>query len=106
VRALWKPSLDGAMEIPITRMDWRSHYDPVSSGGGRLYVNRGAFIDDVAMFDHALFRLTAAEAAIMDPQQRVSLEVTHTALQQSDVLALAAAVFCCYPRNTKKKPAC
>jgi len=57
---------DGATQIPVARMDWRSLYAPASSGGG-LYTNRGAFIDDVEMFDCGLFHLSPAETKCLYP---------------------------------------
>ena len=50
---------DGAGEIPLTRMDWRKGYDPEHSVG-KSYTNRGAFIEEVTMFDHKRFTISAA----------------------------------------------
>eukprot|EP00667_Euglena_gracilis_P014264 EG_transcript_14760 len=74
---------DGAGEIPIARFDWRPAYDPAAAGGGKLYVNKGAFIEDVHLFDHALFRIPPAEAMRLDPQQRIAMETAYAALVQS-----------------------
>ena len=41
------------------------------------------FVDDVASFDSALFRLASAEATALDPQSRVLLEHTLACLQVS-----------------------
>jgi len=84
-KAFWRMLVgggDGSMEIPIMRMDWRPHYDP-REVTGKTYTNRGAFIEDVMLFDHAAFHITAAEAALMHPQQRIALEEVHVALQQA-----------------------
>jgi len=37
----------------------------------------------VAFFDHGAFRITAAEATLMDPQQRLALEEGYAALAQA-----------------------
>ncbi|OLT25411.1 hypothetical protein BJF83_22905 [Nocardiopsis sp. CNR-923] len=42
-------------------------------------------VDDVDAFDHAFFRIPADEAAGMDPQQRMLLEVTVEALQDAGI---------------------
>ncbi|MDP9838379.1 acyl transferase domain-containing protein [Neorhizobium huautlense] len=47
------------------------------------YVRAAALIDDIDMFDAERFRLSAGEAAIMDPQHRVFLECVGTALDDA-----------------------
>ncbi|WP_372664824.1 type I polyketide synthase [Amycolatopsis kentuckyensis] len=45
----------------------------------------GGFLDDVAGFDAEHFGITPREAATMDPQQRMLLEVTWAALEHADI---------------------
>lgn len=45
------------------------------------YVRFGAWVAGVDMFDASAFRLPRAEAATLDPQHRLLLECTATALQ-------------------------
>ena len=52
--------------------------DDVSTGS--LYVNRGAFISGVTLFDHQRFGILATEAQLMNVQQRITLEVAYEAL--------------------------
>ncbi|MBI2512596.1 MAG: amino acid adenylation domain-containing protein [Opitutae bacterium] len=47
------------------------------------YVKRRPLLDDVAMFDAAFFGYTPAEAARMDPQQRLFLETAWEALEHA-----------------------
>jgi acyl transferase domain-containing protein/SAM-dependent methyltransferase/acyl carrier protein len=41
-------------------------------------------IDDVDAFDHKFFKVASREAAFMDPQQRLALQVTYQALESAD----------------------
>ncbi|WP_338784975.1 type I polyketide synthase [Streptomyces sp. DG1A-41] len=43
----------------------------------------GGYLDDIAGFDADFFRVTPREAAVMDPQQRILLEVVHEALDHA-----------------------
>ncbi|MEU0245602.1 type I polyketide synthase [Streptomyces sp. NPDC006235] len=47
----------------------------------------GGYLDDIAGFDADFFRITPREAAVMDPQQRILLEVVHESLDHAAVPA-------------------
>jgi phthiocerol/phenolphthiocerol synthesis type-I polyketide synthase A len=47
----------------------------------------GGYLDDIAGFDADFFRITPREAAVMDPQQRILLEVVHETLDHAAVPA-------------------
>ncbi|WP_217237983.1 type I polyketide synthase [Streptomyces sp. AC555_RSS877] len=51
----------------------------------------GGYLDDVAGFDADFFHITPREAAVMDPQQRILLEVVHEALDHAAVPAASLA---------------
>ncbi|MEU9328331.1 type I polyketide synthase [Streptomyces canus] len=51
----------------------------------------GGYLDDIAGFDADFFRITPREAAVMDPQQRILLEVVHEALAHAAVPAASLA---------------
>ncbi|AZP15351.1 acyltransferase domain-containing protein [Streptomyces aquilus] len=51
----------------------------------------GGYLDDIAGFDADFFRITPREAAVMDPQQRMLLEVAHEALDHAAVPASSLA---------------
>ncbi|GAA3755601.1 amino acid adenylation domain-containing protein [Salinactinospora qingdaonensis] len=59
-----------ATEVPADRWDWR--VARVLGGG---YARWGCFLDDWNGFDAELFRISPREAAGMDPQERLFLEV-------------------------------
>lgn len=61
-----------------------------ASQSGSLTKDRtfyGNFIDDVESFDHSFFGINAREAANMDPQQRIMLELSFEALEDAGYLA-------------------
>ena len=44
---------------------------------------KGGFLTDVDLFDNEFFHIVPSEAKIMDPQQRIFLELVHTALEDA-----------------------
>ncbi|PWW54942.1 type I polyketide synthase [Actinokineospora spheciospongiae] len=51
----------------------------------RLLPTTGGFLDDVAGFDAEFFGITPREADVMDPQQRITLEVAWAALEHAGI---------------------
>jgi len=47
------------------------------------YVSSRGILDDIELFDAEFFGITAAEAAVMDPQQRVFMETAWEALESA-----------------------
>ncbi|WP_435591211.1 SDR family NAD(P)-dependent oxidoreductase [Nocardia sp. bgisy118] len=52
---------------------------------GRAVTRRAGYLDDIEWFDNDWFALSAREAALMDPQQRVALEVSVEALDDAGI---------------------
>ncbi|MFI2710522.1 amino acid adenylation domain-containing protein [Micromonospora sp. NPDC018662] len=79
VDAFWRLLSAGTTpvsEVPADRWDWRAAR---TLGGG--YARWGCFLDDWDRFDPALFRITPRDAALMDPQERLFLEIAWQALE-------------------------
>lgn len=57
------------------------------TGPGQLATLQGGFLGDVARFDADLFGISGREAEIMDPQQRMLLELTWEALERAGLNA-------------------
>ncbi|WP_329352087.1 acyltransferase domain-containing protein [Streptomyces sp. NBC_01261] len=53
--------------------------------------SHGGYLDDIAGFDADFFRITPREAAVMDPQQRILLEVVRETLDHAAVPATSLA---------------
>ncbi|MGZ5049882.1 MAG: thioester reductase domain-containing protein [Methylobacter sp.] len=80
---LLSSGVDAIGPVPSERWrtdDWWSA-DP--NEPGKFYTREGGFIDGVDRFDHEFFRLSPREAALLDPQQRLALEVSWEALERS-----------------------
>jgi acyl transferase domain-containing protein len=84
--AFWelvRAGFDAVTEVPHERWDAERFYDPDPDAPGKATTRWGAFIDDVASFDAAFFRIAPREAASMDPQQRLLLESAWHALEDA-----------------------
>ncbi|WP_329280162.1 type I polyketide synthase [Streptomyces sp. NBC_01451] len=77
--------VDAVRRVPEDR--WRD-FGPFPPDDAPLY---GGYLDDIAGFDADFFRVTPREAAVMDPQQRILLEVVHETLDHAAVPAASLA---------------
>ncbi|MFC6932499.1 type I polyketide synthase [Actinomadura yumaensis] len=76
---------DAVREVPDGRWD---AFDDGSPEVGDLLertTRLGGFLDDVAEFDAQFFGITPREAAVMDPQQRLVLEVAWEAFEHAGI---------------------
>ncbi|WP_405456475.1 phosphopantetheine-binding protein [Streptomyces sp. NBC_00101] len=71
--------------IPEDRTGLRDVYHPERGTEGRSYVDRAGFLDDIASFDASFFGISQREAEMMDPQQRMLLEVSWEALERAGI---------------------
>ncbi|MFY1632298.1 SDR family NAD(P)-dependent oxidoreductase [Solwaraspora sp. WMMB335] len=87
--AFWRLLVDGGdaiTEVPVDRWDAAALYDPDLAEPGRANTRWGGFVDGVDRFDPHFFGISPGEAASMDPQHRMLLEVTWEALERAGIV--------------------
>lgn len=78
-------SRDQVRDIPLDRWDCASFYHPQRAAIGTSISMWGAFLDDIGHFDPVPFGLSPREAQHMDPQQRLALEASYEAIEDSGI---------------------
>ncbi|GAB2823212.1 type I polyketide synthase [Actinocorallia aurea] len=76
---------DAVGEVPDGRWDAFDDGSPEIADLLSNVTKRGGFLDDIAGFDARFFGITPREAAVMDPQQRLVLEVAWEAMDHAGI---------------------
>lgn len=78
-------------EVPPDRWEPYLHRDPRNAAVLRETTRWGTFLDDLPGFDAEFFGVSPREAELMDPQQRLALEVSWEALEHAGISPRALA---------------
>ncbi|MDQ1355374.1 MAG: polyketide synthase PksN, partial [Acidobacteriota bacterium] len=76
-------------EIPANRWDWREYYGHPAQGPNKTDVRWGGFLEDIEAFDASFFGISPREAELMDPQQRLFLEIAWKAIEDAGYSPMA-----------------
>jgi glutamate-1-semialdehyde-2,1-aminomutase/malonyl CoA-acyl carrier protein transacylase len=80
---LLREGKDAVSEVPTDRWDWHTYYDDNPEAANKTYSRWGGFIDGVDQFDPMFFNISPREAKLIDPQQRIFLEVAWETLEHA-----------------------
>ncbi|WP_173034405.1 beta-ketoacyl synthase N-terminal-like domain-containing protein [Phytohabitans flavus] len=86
VREFWanlSAGRDCVTEVPADRWDWRELHHPEPGRPGRSYGRWGGFLDGHDEFDARFFSITPADAAMMDPQERLFLQTAWEVIEDA-----------------------
>ncbi|ANW65794.1 polyketide synthase [Mycobacterium sp. djl-10] len=90
----WQFLLDGGSavrEIPADRWEPYLRRDPRNAAVLKETTPWGSFLDDLAGFDAEFFGVSPREAELMDPQQRLAVEVCWEALEHAGIAPRSVA---------------
>lgn len=73
---------DSIGEVPRDRWNIDDYYSPTPEFG-KTYCRNGGFLDNPYGFDAALFGISEDEAAVMDPQQRIVMELVYELIERA-----------------------
>lgn len=76
-------SVSNIGEVPKDRWDWRDYYGDPEVGKNQASSKWGGFIDSPGRFDAEFFGISPREAELIDPQQRLMLELSWNAIENA-----------------------
>ena len=77
--------IDAVEEIPLERWNISQFYDPDPNAPDKSIQKHAAFLENIHHFDPYFFNISPLEAKEMNPSQKLMLELTWEALQDSSI---------------------
>ncbi|MFJ7837990.1 SDR family NAD(P)-dependent oxidoreductase [Lysinibacillus sphaericus] len=78
--------VDGVCDVPENRWEIEKYYDEDKTVPGKMYCKKGGFLNiNIDEFDAGFFNISPKEAAALDPQQRMLLELTWEAFENANM---------------------
>lgn len=74
---------DCITEVPSERWNHHVYFDMEKNKPGKIYSKWGGFIEDYDKFDPLFFNISPKDAELMDPQERLFLEVAWQTLEDA-----------------------
>ncbi|MEO1375162.1 MAG: amino acid adenylation domain-containing protein, partial [Cyanobacteria bacterium J06635_10] len=87
--AFWdilRNGVDAITEVPLSRWDIDSFYDPQAATPGKMNTRWSGFLEEVDRFEPSFFGIAPREVKHIDPQQRLLLEVSWEALENAGIV--------------------
>ncbi|WP_330287203.1 SDR family NAD(P)-dependent oxidoreductase [Streptomyces sp. NBC_00576] len=85
--AFWELLSTGSSAVtPVPRGRWESATGEAAPAGTEPGMRRGGFLERVDTFDAGFFGIAPREARVMDPQQRLVLELAWEALENAGIV--------------------
>lgn len=74
---------DLVSEIPATRWSWQEYFGDARKQPGKTTAKWGSFIQDIDKFDAEFFNISADDARLMDPQQRLFIQLVWQTIEDA-----------------------
>ncbi|MCP4121637.1 MAG: SDR family NAD(P)-dependent oxidoreductase [Bacteroidetes bacterium] len=88
MQTFWDVLINGRdviSDIPDNRLGKPDMIVDPARNPGKIVTASGGFLDNIDEFDASFFNISPREAEVMDPQQRVMLEITFEALEDAGI---------------------
>lgn len=78
--------VDGISDVPTRRWDIRKYYDEDINKPGKMYTKQAGFLkQDIEKYDPLFFGISPREADVIDPMQRLLMEVAWEAFEHGGI---------------------